>query len=61
MREWAERNGLFVALDDHYDSVTFLEAPAAGSPVAAPRWIEPLDASGVHSALPPPERPCHLP
>ena len=27
MREWAERNGRFIALDDFYDSVTFLELP----------------------------------
>ena len=27
MREWAEQNGKFIALDDFYDSVTFLEPP----------------------------------
>lgn len=26
MREWAEDNGVFVALDDYYDAITFLEA-----------------------------------
>ena len=45
MREWAEENGVFVALDDYYDSVTFLEPPSAGSPVAQPRWVQPLDLS----------------
>jgi hypothetical protein len=25
LREWATTNGVFVALDDHYESVTFLE------------------------------------
>ena len=28
MREWAEQNGKFIALDDFYDSVTFMEPPA---------------------------------
>lgn len=36
MREWAEANGVFIALDDFYDSVTFLEPPAPGQPLAAP-------------------------
>ena len=26
LREWAERHGVFVSLDDHYHSVTFLES-----------------------------------
>lgn len=43
MREWAEEYGVFVALDDYYDSITFLEPPSAGHPVAPPRWVEPLD------------------
>ena len=43
MREWAEQNGVFVALDDYYEGITFLEAPTAGSPVAPPRWVQPLD------------------
>ena len=46
MREWAENNGVFVALDDYYDGITFLEPPAAGSPVAQPRWVQPLDLTG---------------
>jgi hypothetical protein len=25
LREWSEKNGVFVSLDDHYESVTFLE------------------------------------
>ena len=45
MREWAERNGIFVALDDFYDSITFLEPPAPGRPVADPRDATPLDLS----------------
>ena len=45
MREWAEANGTFIALDDFYDSVTFLERPAPGEPVAPPRYVVPVDLS----------------
>ena len=45
MREWAEENGIFIALDDFYDSATFLEPPAPGQPVATPRFASPLDLS----------------
>ena len=45
MREWAEQNGKFVALDDFYDSVTFLEVPAPGRPIADPRYAVPIDLS----------------
>ena len=45
MREWAEQNGKFIALDDFYDSITFLEPPAPGRPVADPRDAVPLDLS----------------
>ncbi len=43
MRKWAERNGKFIALDDFYDSVTFLEPPEPGRPFADPRHPAPLD------------------
>ena len=43
MREWAEENGVFVALDDFYNSITFLETPAPGQPIADPRYATPLD------------------
>ena len=43
MREWAEENGKFIALDDFYDSVTFLERPDPGQPVAEPRDAVPID------------------
>lgn len=43
MREWATEHGIFIALDDYYESVTFLESPPAGDPVAAPRFVTPLD------------------
>lgn len=43
MREWAEANGKFIALDDFYDSITFLERPEPGHPVAEPRDAVPID------------------
>ena len=43
MREWAETNGIFVALDDFYDSITFLERPEPGAPVAGRRYAVPVD------------------
>lgn len=45
MREWAERNGIFIALDDFYDGITFLAPPAPGRPVADPRDATPIDLS----------------
>ena len=45
MREWAEREGVFIALDDFYDSITFLEPPAPGQSVADPRHATPPDIS----------------
>ena len=45
MREWAEEYGTFIALDDFYDSVTFLEPPAPGQPIADPRYTTPPDLS----------------
>jgi len=43
MREWAEENGVFVALDDYYENITFLEQAAPGQPVASPREPAPLE------------------
>ena len=45
MREWAEEEGLFIALDDFYESITFLEPPAPGQPIANPRHATPPDIS----------------
>ena len=42
MREWAEEKGVFIALDDFYESVTFLEAAAPGQPIVAARHVRPL-------------------
>ena len=43
MRKWAERNGRFIALDDFYQSVTFLEPSSPGRPLAAPRYPTEVD------------------
>ncbi len=43
MREWAEQKGLFVALDDFYESVTFLESPMPGRPIADSRYAADVD------------------
>ena len=45
MRNWAKQNGRFIALDDFYESVTFLEPPAPGQPVGGPRFATPVDLS----------------
>ena len=45
-KAWAERNGRFIALDDFYESVTFLEPPAPGQPIGEPRYPVPLDLGG---------------
>ncbi|MCY4152142.1 MAG: NYN domain-containing protein [Aestuariivita sp.] len=43
MREWAENNGVFIALDDYYDSITFLEPSRPGHPLAPERPAGELD------------------
>ncbi len=45
MREWAEANGVFAALDDFYDSITFLEPSGPGHRLAPSRDSTPLDLS----------------
>lgn len=45
MKEWAEQNGKFIALDDYYDSITFLEPPQSGRSAAEPRDAAPLNLS----------------
>ena len=45
MKEWAEQNGKFIALADFYDSITFLELPQSGRPIAEPREAVPVDLS----------------
>ena len=45
MREWAEENGVFVPLDDFYESITFLEPSLPGHRLAQSRPATPLDLS----------------
>ncbi len=45
MREWAEENGTFIALDDFYNSITFLEPSRPGHELAPARDSVPLDLS----------------
>ena len=45
MRRWAEENGTFVALDDFYHSVTYLQPSSPGYELAAARDSAPLDLS----------------
>ncbi len=45
MRRWAEENGVFVPLDDFYESVTFVEPSRPGFELAPPRDAAPLDLS----------------
>ena len=46
MREWAERNGVFVALDEYYSAITFLEPSRPGHAFAEARGSSQLDLSG---------------
>ena len=45
MRRWAEANGMFVALDDHYEAITFREPSRPGHEFAPARKQAPLDLS----------------
>ena len=45
MRQWVEQNGVFIALDDFYDSITFLEPSRPGHRLAESRDAAPLDLS----------------
>ena len=45
MRRWAEENGVFVALDDFYEAVTFREPSRPGHELAPARDSAPLDLS----------------
>ena len=50
MRRWAEANGVFVPLDDHYDAITFREPSRPGHEFAPARDAVPLDLSRRHFA-----------
>lgn len=43
MRKWAQDNGLFIALDDFYEAITFLDPSRAGTELASARDSAPLD------------------
>ena len=45
MRKWAEENGVFIPLEDYYESVTYLEPSRPGFPLSMPRDSAPLDLS----------------
>jgi len=45
MREWVERNGIFIALDDHYEAITFREPSRPGHELAPARPQAALDLS----------------
>ena len=45
MRAWAEENGVFVPLDDFYDSITFREPSRPGHELAPGRDASPIDLS----------------
>ena len=45
MRQWAQENGIFVALDDFYEAITFMEPSREGHELAPPREPARLDLS----------------
>ena len=45
MRQWAEANGVFVALDDFYEAITFMEPSRPGHELALARDRAELDLS----------------
>ena len=45
MKKWAEDNGIFIALDDYYDSITFREPSRPGHKLAPARDASPLNLS----------------
>lgn len=45
MMQWAEQHGIFVALDDFYEAITFLEPSKPGYELAPPRDSAELDLS----------------
>lgn len=45
IRRWAKEHGVFVALDDFHDSITFLEPSEPGYELALPRRQAPLELS----------------
>ncbi|WP_419165049.1 NYN domain-containing protein [Candidatus Palauibacter sp.] len=52
MRRWAQENGVFVALDDFYEAITFMEPSRPGYELAAPRDPAALDLSRRETSPP---------
>ena len=52
MRPWAEENGTFIALDDFYDSITFMEPSRPGFEIAFARDAAEIDLSRRPTAAP---------
>ena len=50
MRRWAEHNGVFIALDDFYEAITFLEPSRPGFPLELGRSSAKLDLSKRQTA-----------
>ena len=50
MRRWAEANGIFVPLDDHYEAITFREPSRPGHEFAPARRQAPLDLTRRQTA-----------
>ncbi len=50
MRKWAEDNGAFVALDDFYEAITFMEPSRPGFELAPARDAAELDLSKRNTA-----------
>ena len=46
MLEWVEANGVFIPLDDYYESITFTNTPRIGQEPARARDVVELDLSG---------------
>ena len=52
MRRWAEENGVFIALDEFYEAVTYFEPSRPGSELASSRESAALDLSRRQTANP---------
>ena len=50
MREWAEENGAFIALDDFYEAITFMEPSRPGFELVSARDAAELDLSHRQTA-----------
>ena len=50
MREWAEENGAFIALDDFYEAIAFMEPSRPGFELASARDAAELDLSQRQTA-----------